>query len=54
MKRLTEKSLSQAHKSPPPAERLERNITDLEIEAIEKDLAITDLEIAVLELQQKQ
>lgn len=53
MKPIKETPLSEAHKNPPPAERLEQSVTDLEIDAIEKDLAITDLEIAVMELQQR-
>lgn len=50
MKPMKQKPLSQAHKNPPPVERLEMSITDLEIDGIEKDVSITDLEIAAMEL----
>lgn len=51
MKAITQKALSWVHKQIKPEERLEQMITDLEIEGMEKDMAITDLEIAVMELQ---
>lgn len=53
MRAIKHTALSKVHENPPPQERLEQNITDLEIDSIEKDVSITDLEIAVMELQEQ-
>lgn len=50
---ITSTPLSKVHKNPPISETLEQSITDLELDSIEKDRTITDLEIAIEELKQK-
>lgn len=53
MEQIRKKSLAEKRKKERVAPEMERYITDLELRDIEKDLAITDLELAILELQAK-
>lgn len=53
MKHLKKKSLTEKREASQTVPQLEQSVTDLEIRDIEKDLQLTDLEIAVLELQQR-
>jgi len=52
MRVYNEKPLSEVHKEL-SKEDLERDITDLEINAIEQEQEITDHDIAIMELQEK-
>lgn len=52
MKIFTHKNLSEVQEQM-TVEKLERTITDLEIELAEQDQAITDHDIAIAELQEK-
>lgn len=54
MRALKKRPLSMAHRQQPTTERLEQDITDLEIDNIIQEQNITDLEIAVMELQAKE
>lgn len=53
MEQIRKKSLAEKRKKEQVIPEMERYITDLELRDIEKDLAITDLELAILELQTK-
>lgn len=53
MEQIRKKSLAEKRKKEQIIPEMERYITDLELRDIEKDLAITDLELAILELQTK-
>lgn len=53
MEQVRKKSLKEKRKRENIIPEMEQYITDLELRDIEKDLAITDLELAVLELQAK-
>ena len=52
MEQIKEKSLAEKRARENVIPEMEQYITELELRDIEKDLAITDLELAVLELQQ--
>ena len=53
MERLKEKSLKQKRQEKQLPQLLEQNMTELELQDIEKDRALSELELAVLELQNK-
>lgn len=53
MEQIRKKSLIEKRKKEQAIPEMEQYITDLELRDIEKDLAITDLELAILELQSK-
>lgn len=53
MERIRKKSLAEKRKKEQVMPEMERYITALELRDIEKDLAITDLELAVLGLKEK-
>lgn len=52
MEQIERKSLAEKRKKAKVIPEMEQYITELELRDIEKDLAITDLELAVLKLQQ--
>lgn len=52
MEQVRKKSLAEKREKANVIPKMEQYITELELRDIEKDLAITDLELAVLELQQ--
>lgn len=52
MEQVKQESLAEKRKKAKTIPEMEQYITELELRDIEKDLAITDLELAVLELQQ--
>lgn len=53
MERIKERSLKQKRQEKKLPQLLEQNMTELELRDIEKDRALTELELAVLELQSK-
>ena len=53
MEQIKKKSLKQKRQEQNIVPNMEQNITELELRNIEKDLTITDLELAVLELHAK-
>lgn len=53
MERLKEKSLKQKRQEKQLPQLLEQNMTELELRDTEKNRALTELELAVLELQNK-
>ena len=53
MERLKEKSLKQKRQEKQLPQLLEQNMTELELRDIEKDRALTELELTVLELKNK-
>ena len=53
MERLKEKSLKQKRQEKQLPQLLEQNMTEVELRDIEKDRALSELELAVLELQNK-
>ena len=53
MERIKEKSLKKKREEAAVPLLLEQNITGLELRDIEKDRALTDLELKILELQSK-
>lgn len=53
MEQIKKKSLKQKRQEESIAPNMEQNIIELELKDIKKDLAITDLELAILELQAK-
>nr|WP_315101239.1 hypothetical protein [uncultured Catonella sp.] len=53
MEQVRKKSLKEKRQKENIIPNMERNITELELRNIEKDLTITDLELTVLELQAK-
>lgn len=52
MKQIRSKSLKQKRTEKELPEKLEQEITDLELEAIVQEQTITDMELDILELQQ--
>lgn len=52
MKQIKKKSLAEKREKENVIPEMEQYITELELRDIEKDLAITNLELAVLELRQ--
>lgn len=53
MKIIKQKSLKESRESAALPEELEQEITDMELDNIERDMAITDNELAILEIQQQ-
>lgn len=53
MERIKEKSLKKKREEAALPLLLEQNITGLELQDIEKDRALTDLELEILELRRK-
>lgn len=51
MEWIKEKSLKKKRQEQQFPQSLEQSLTELELQNIEKDRAMTDLEIAILELQ---
>lgn len=53
MIKIREKSIKKSRAEKQRPADIEQTITDMELENIERDISLTDLELAVLELQQK-
>jgi hypothetical protein len=53
MEQIRKQSLTEKRQKEKVIPEMEQYLTDLELRDIEKDLEITDLELAILELQSK-